>query len=204
MSYLNDNKKINEIYRRLNGKERFLLLKKALTERSINKDTAQEDIRNIFKSLKIDSVDAKENLNNCLQANNFLILSTKSLIIDNIILHLLLIESTLYRIQANLALKGVGLDLVKLIKIIKQSEDLTSLKEKIRKFIDKQSTKQKAPLKIQDDQDFNELLGCLAEIKKMNLLKIIEKDLGFLPPDILEKAIKKSPILKIILDKENE
>jgi len=204
MSCLNDNKKINEIYRKLNGKERFLLLKKALTERSIDKDTAQEDIRNIFKSLKIDSVDARKNLNNCLQSNNFLILSTKSLIIDNIILHLLLIESTLYRIQANLALRGVGLDLVKLIKIIKQSEDLTSLKEEIRKFIDKQSTKQKAPLKIQDDQDFNELLGCLAEIKKMNLLKIIEKDLGFLPPDILEKAIKKSPILKIILDKENE
>ena len=204
MSCLNDNKKINEIYRKLNGKERFLLLKKALTERSIDRDTAQEDIRNIFKSLKIDSVDARENLNNCLQSNNFLILSTKSLIIDNIILHLLLIESTLYRIQANLALKGVGLDLVKLIKIIKQSEDLTSLKEKIGKFIDKQSTKQKAPLKIQDDQDFNELLGCLSEIKKMDLLKIIEKDLGFLSPDILEKAIKNSPILKIILDKKNE
>jgi len=204
MSYLDDNKKINEIYKKLSGKERFLLLKKALEERFIDKDTAQEDVKNIFKSLKINPTNTKEGFNDCLQANDYLILSTKSLVIDNIILHLLLIESNFYRIQANLALKGVGLDLVKLIKIIKQSEDLTSLKEKIRKFIDKQSTKQKAPLKIQDDQDFNELLGCLAEIKKMNLLKIIEKDLGFLPPDILEKAIKKSPILKIILDKENE
>ena len=210
MFYQTDHKKIEDIYRKMSGTERFDLFKKIIRgerkQGKISKEKKKEldDIIDSFRDvllLERQTSDKKEKSSSQMQLIIFLRLFLGSVIRDSLVLQLLLIETILEATKFKMVSNGLALGIVKIQRIIKESKDKEEIEKKVEEFIQKQ-TKGDIELygSIKDAEGFDDLVTIAPNL--INLISSLDKqqkDLGFFSPEIIKKLTQNSVLLKYVL-----